>query len=255
VSLHLLALPDWPANVVAGFTTRDGGLSRAPYDSFNLAAHVGDAAEAVDANRRQLAAALPAALPVQWLQQVHGTDVVRAADPLQVPEADAAWTTAPGIACAVLVADCLPVLLCRRDGSAVAAVHAGWRGLAAGVLEKTATAMGNDSGELLAWLGPCIGRCHFRVGREVADALAAGLSDLPDSSVADCFAAADEPGFCRADLQALATLRLRRLGITRVSAETACTYCDEARFFSYRRDGDTGRMAALIALRDPASPP
>ena len=239
-------LPDWPApaNVRAAVTTRIGGVSHAPYDGFNLAAHVGDDPAAVHANRARLRTAL--ALPAEpvWLKQVHGVAVVDAAQGGVEPEADGAFATQPGVVCAVLTADCLPVLLCNRAGTKVAALHAGWRGLAGGVIEAGVRAMGVPGSELLAWLGPAIGPASFEVGAEVRAAF-----NQHDVQAAQAFRAARE-GKYLADIYLLARQRLQRLGVATVYGGGFCTVIDRVRFFSYRRDGATGRMASLIWLAD-----
>ncbi len=240
-------LPDWPApaGVHALMTTRAGGVSRPPYDSFNLATHVGDDPAAVAENRRLLRAHLPAE-PL-WLTQVHGTTVADAERQGAYVVADAAVARTPGRVCAVLTADCLPVLLCDARGSVVAAVHAGWRGLVAGVLEETVCAMGIGPARILAWLGPAIGPDAFVVGEEVRQAF---IEQHPLAATA--FRPAlpgtlDElPRKWLADLYALARLRLATVGVERVYGGVGCTYREADRFYSYRRDGRTGRMAALI---------
>ncbi|MCP5148053.1 MAG: peptidoglycan editing factor PgeF [Pseudomonadales bacterium] len=244
--------PDWPApaRVLALSTRRDGGCSNAPYDSFNLAAHVGDDPVAVRANRARLAGLLPPDCSVQWLSQVHGTRVVEAGQAGGEPEADACWTRSPGRACAVLTADCLPVLLCSADGQAVAAAHAGWRGLLGGVLERTIGAMGAAPGELLAWLGPAIGPGAFEVGGEVRELFLAAAPAADAVATDACFVPnAVRPGHYFADLYALARLRLAAAGVHRVWGGQHCTHSASKQYFSYRRDGVTGRMASLILLR------
>ena len=240
---------DWPAppNVQAATTSRIGGVSRALYESFNLAEHVGDHPAAVLANRELLLEEL--ALPAEpvWLQQVHGTGVVSldaagVADASTPPEADASVTAEAGRVCAVLTADCLPVLLCDRAGTRVAAVHAGWRGLAAGIIEQTVAKMGVPADQLLVWLGPAIGPDAFEVGRDV---YAAFVDE--DAASAAAFAAAGE-NLWYADVYALARRRLSRLGIEAVYGGGRCTYSEAGLFYSYRRDGDTGRMASLVWL-------
>ncbi len=234
-----LLLPDWnlPASVRAVMTTREGGRSRGPYESFNLGAHVGDDDEAVHANRRRLAARLGLVREPAWLRQVHGATVVRAESVTEDTEADASWTDQPGVACVVMVADCLPVLLASRDGERVAAAHAGWRGLAAGVLEETVRALGG--GELTAWLGPAIGPDRFEVGPEVREAFVARSPEH-----AQAFREGDgDRWLC--DIYLLARRQLAALGVHDVHGGGFCTVTDP-RFFSFRRDGVTGRMAALI---------
>jgi polyphenol oxidase len=239
-------LPDWPApaNVRAAVTTRTGGVSRAPYDSFNLATHVGDDPAAVRENRTHLHAAL--ALPAEpvWLKQVHGVAVADATRAGTEPEADGAFAAQPGVVCAVLTADCLPVLLCNRAGTRVAALHAGWRGLAGGVIEAGVKALGVPSGDLLAWLGPAIGPASFEVGPEVHATFVQHYAQA-----AQAFRAARD-GKYLADIYLLARLRLQRLGVAAVYGGGFCTVTERARFFSYRRDGATGRMASLIWLAD-----
>jgi YfiH family protein len=239
--------PDWraPPGVLGVSTTRVGGVSRAPRESFNLAYHVADTDAAVTANRRRLQDGLPPGTRIQWLTQVHGAGVVEAGIGPDAPEADAVWTRESGLACAVLTADCLPVLFCDLEGTTVAAAHAGWRGLAAGVLEATVSAMGLDPRRMMAWLGPAIGPARFEVGPEVRAALTA---QRPAAGA--CFApSAGRPGHYMADLYGLATERLRSLCVARISGGGWCTCSEPSRFFSYRRDGATGRMATLVMLR------
>lgn len=248
-------VPEWPAprRVRCLQTTRQGGVSLPPYDSFNLGDHVGDAAEAVAANRALLAPHLPGT-PV-WLAQVHGTRVLELPADKGGPgeegpreegpwEADGVVSRSPGQVCAVMTADCLPVLFCDRAGTVVAAAHAGWRGLLAGILENTVTAMGIAGAEILAWLGPAIGAEAFEVGAEVRAAFLAR-----DAASASCFWAG-AAGRYWADLQGLARQRLAACGLQSVQGGSGCTYRDSEAFFSYRRDGHTGRMASLIWLED-----
>jgi purine-nucleoside/S-methyl-5'-thioadenosine phosphorylase / adenosine deaminase len=237
--------PEWPApgKVRAAFTLRTGGVSQPPFDACNVAAHVGDDPRAVVENRARLRAR--AGLPAEplWLEQVHGTRVVALdgpVPPLSPGPADAAVTRTAGRICAIQVADCLPVLLAAADGSAVGAAHAGWRGLAGGVLEATVRAIGTPPGELLAWLGPAIGQTHFEVGEEVRAAFLA-----TDAGAAAAFAS-NPKGRWQCDLYALARRRLAALGVASVHGGGWCTYADPGRFFSYRRDGRCGRMAALV---------
>lgn len=234
-------VPDWPAppQVGALMTTRNGGVSQGPYASWNLATHVGDADNAVSMNRALLREIVP--VKPLWLNQVHGTDVVDAAVANSTPDADASFTRRAGSACVVMTADCLPVLFCDRDGSVVAAAHAGWRGLAGGVLEATIAAMACDASHLMAWLGPAIGPESFEVGDDVYAAFT-GLQP----AAAHAFERRGDKWL--ADIYELARLRLAAAGVTAVSGGGYCTYRDSARFFSYRRDGVTGRMAASIWL-------
>lgn len=240
-----LRFPQWPApcRVRSLQTTRQGGVSLAPYDSLNLGAHVGDEAQAVASNRGLLTPYLPAE-PV-WLEQVHGTRVLSLpvkGEGLWV--ADAVLSREPGQVCVVMTADCLPVLFCDRDGSVVAAAHAGWRGLLEGVLENTVKAMGVPATEIMAWFGPAIGPSAFEVGAEVREAFLAR-----DGRADDCFKAAGPEKYW-ADIYGLARQRLAACGVLSVYGGEECTYRDTGTFFSYRRDGRTGRMASLIWLED-----
>ena len=237
-------IPDWPApgTVKAISTTRHGGVSPPPCASLNLAGHVGDDPACVAENRRRLAAMLNLAAEPAWLEQVLGTTIV-AAETVSVPVvADAAFTREPGRLCVVMTADCLPVLLCDRAGSVVAAAHAGWRGLAGGVIGATVARMATPPAELLAWLGPAIGPRAFEVGEEVRAAFL-GL----DADNAGCFQPSPA-GRWLADLYELARRQLRGLGITAVYGGEFCTFSEPERFFSYRRENRTGRMATLIGL-------
>lgn len=238
--------PDWPApaHVRALVTTREGGVSRGVYASLNLGAHVGDDPVAVAENRRRLveAANLPAE-PV-WLSQVHGLGVTKLdADAKAGIEADAAMSDLPGMVCAVLTADCLPVLFCDRRGTRVAAAHAGWRGLAGGILEASVAAMDTPPEDLHAWLGPAIGPAAFEVGDEVRDAFVAR------QPVANTAFIPSPSGRWLADLYTLARLRLAACGVRSVHGGGECTFADAQRFYSYRRDGDTGRMASLVWIQ------
>ncbi|MCH7372039.1 peptidoglycan editing factor PgeF [Aeromonas sp. MR16] len=238
--------PDWPASarVRALSTTRDGGVSEGVFRGLNLGAHVGDEASRVKANRAllQQAAGIPGRL--NWLNQVHGTAVHPVSNEYDgVPEADAACAQEAGLACIVMTADCLPVLFCDRAGTRVAAAHAGWRGLQAGVLEASLAAMGGDPADMLAWLGPAIGPEAFEVGGEVRDAFMAEQAEA-----AAAFKPSPNEGKWLADIYRLARLRLARAGVSAVYGGEHCTHSDGERFYSYRRDGQTGRMASLIWL-------
>ncbi len=237
-----LIRPDWPAPaaVRSCVTTRHGGVSRPPWDSFNLGAHVGDAPAAVAANRHRLRriAGLPA--EPAWLDQTHGAEVVEAGDWAEPPAADASVSHRTGVVCAVMTADCLPVLFCAVNGAEVAVAHAGWRGLAGGVLEATLAAMATPNGEIMAWLGPAIGPRAFEVGDEVRQRFVAADGDAAGAFVAH------RPGRWLADIYALARRRLRKAGVTHLFGGDRCTYTERDLFFSYRRDGTTGRMASLI---------
>lgn len=245
-----LILPSWPAPacVRAAVGTRRGGVSPAPYDSLNLGLNSGDDPACVAENRARFVVA--AGLPVEpnWLRQVHGTQTISAAQAARDNCADAVFSRTPGEPCAVLTADCLPVLLCSRDGKQVAAAHAGWRGLAAGILEATLAQFDAAPGEVLAWLGPAIGPQAFEVGAEVSAAFRA-----TDAAAVEAFQPVSplyekgevaEKYLC--DLYHLARQRLARAGVSEVYGGGECTYNDSERFYSYRRDGVTGRMAAVI---------
>lgn len=268
--------PEWaaPGRVCSAFTLRGGGVSVAPYESLNLGTHVGDAAEAVRENRRRVRERLGLPAEPVWLAQVHGARVVdvdapgafddaagsasgaavsvragaavggapgRAGGaPTLPPEADAAVTRTPGRVCVIQVADCMPVLFAARDGSAVGAAHAGWRGLAGGVLEQTIAKLAVPPAQLVAWLGPAISQVNFEVGDDVR---AAFTKD--DAGAAVAFEA-NSRGRWQCDLYVLARRRLATLGVGDVSGGGWCTYADPSRFFSFRRDGQCGRMAALI---------
>lgn len=235
---------DWPAppRVRTLATTRRGGVSAAPYASLNLGTHVGDDPARVADNRALLRELLPA--EPAWLNQVHGTRVVDAAAAGDTPDADASVARDAGAVCVVMTADCLPVLLCDRAGTVVAAAHAGWRGLCDGVLEATVAAMGVAPGELLAWMGPAIGPDAFEVGAEVRAAFVAR-----DPSADAAFAPIGD-GKYLADLYALGRQRLAAAGVGAVTGGDHCTVIERDLFFSYRRDRQTGRMASLIWLED-----
>ena len=239
-----LLIPDWPApaRVRSLQTLRNGGCSPAPWDSFNLGDHVGDDPARVAANRADLRRELPAE-PL-WLQQVHGITVFEAADGTALRQADAAFARQAGKVCAVMTADCLPVLFCDRAGTVVAAAHAGWRGLLAGVLEATLEKMAVPPGEILAWLGPAIGPACFEVGDEVR---AAFVARQPMAAAAF---QAGAPGKWLADICLLARQRLHAAGVLSISGGQLCTVSEPQRFFSYRRAGVTGRMATLIWLAE-----
>jgi YfiH family protein len=241
---------DWPApaNVRAVCTLRDGGVSTGPYGSLNLAGHVGDDAQAVATNRARLKSHLSLPHEPLWLSQVHGTRVIDAdrmvsSDVSATPEADAAITRSHGRVLAVMVADCMPILLCRRDGSGVAVAHAGWRGLAAGIVEAAVGGLADDADQVIAWLGPAIGPDHFEVGSEVRDAFCAGN---PRSAVAFT---PNARGRWQCDLHRLAVQRLEGSGVRCIGGQRRCTYRESESFFSYRRDGRTGRFAALLWMQ------
>lgn len=233
--------PDWPlpAGVRAAVTLRSGGVSVGGYASLNPAGHVGDDPAAVAANRAIIRDMLQLPAEPVWLRQVHGVVVVKAGEVESVPEADASFTDRDATVCAVLTADCLPVLFCGDDGRVIAAAHAGWRGLRAGVVKQTLAAM--NCSDVTVWLGPAIGPAHFEVGDDVRDAF---LAD--DIGSAEAFTGRGN-GKWLADIYQLARRQLAELGVGRVYGGGDCTYADAGRFYSYRRDGAaTGRMASLI---------
>ncbi len=238
--------PDWPApaNIVALTTTRQGGISEAPYANFNLAAHTGDNAEHVAHNRHLLREIFTLPNEPAWLQQTHSTIAVKIDPHFQSCEADASYSDEAGQICVVMTADCLPILICNNAGTEVAAIHAGWKGLANGVIETTVNQLQSDPADLLVWLGPAIGPTAFQVGKDVYD-----LFIQPDSEALAAFNAQAQEKWL-ANIYQLARLRLKKLGIQAIYGGDYCTYTDEERFFSYRRDGDTGRMASLIYIRD-----
>lgn len=252
--------PDWPApaHVHALVTTRAGGISAEPFNALNLGDHVGDDPAHVASNRRALADALNLIAPAQspqWLKQIHGIRVITPpTDPAQrdvwIPEADAATTTQPGVPVTVMTADCLPVFFTDRDGSRVAVAHAGWRGLCDGILEATVAEFDAAPAEVMAWLGPAIGPAAFEVGDEVRAAFMAidAQAELAFVPVPD------KPGHWLGDLYLLARQRLASVGVTQVSGGTHCTWTESASFFSYRREGRTGRMASVIWMAPMTSP-
>lgn len=238
-------VPKWPApeNVVAGTTTRRGGVSISAYKSFNLASHVNDNPEHVTQNREHLRTMLNLPTEPFWLEQVHGTDVAHLPE-AQQRIADASCTETPNIICVTLTADCLPVLLCNQQGTEVAAIHAGWKGLAAGVIEATIDRMNSKPHTLMAWLGPAISQKNFEVGPEVLEIF---INSHPEHQQA--FIPSKTSGFYRCDLYLIARQKLKALGVTEVYGGEHCTYEEEDLFYSFRRDGITGRMASLIYLR------
>jgi len=239
---------DWPApsHVRAGTTLRGSGISQPPFEHFNLALHVGDDSETVQANRATLRAAL--ALPSEpcWLEQVHSVVVVDAATPSERVLADASYSHEVGKVCVVMTADCLPVLFCNRQGTRVAAAHAGWRGLADGILEATLAQAGLLAAETLAWLGPAIGAAVYEVGEEVKQAFI--RQPMHDESA---FVPTGPDKFMM-DMYGLARQRLRASGIDSIYGGDHCTFSEPDSFYSYRRDGVTGRMASLIWLDNPS---
>ncbi|RMJ01864.1 Laccase domain protein YfiH [Marinobacter litoralis] len=249
ISENELLRPDWTASarVRALCTTRKGGVSQSPWQSLNLGGHVGDNAADVARNRQRLAAFMGVETSqLGWLNQVHGTRVVELTrDNLKdCPDSDASFTREQGVVCAILTADCLPVILADRDGQVVGAAHAGWRSLCGGVLENLIQAMAVEPSKLTAWFGPSIGPVNFEVGPEVR---AAFVEQQADSASAFSEQGARSGHFV-ADIYELARLRLSRAGVSDISGGGWCTVDDPERFYSYRRDGQTGRMATLVWL-------
>jgi polyphenol oxidase len=239
-----MILPDWPAppGVHSLMTTREGGVSGPPWTSLNLGDHVGDDPANVAANRERLRRQLPA--EPGWLRQIHSKRVVELGRDGN-READAAFTRQAGTVCAVLTADCLPLLFCDRAGSVVAAAHAGWRGLANGILEASVAAMQVPPGEILAWMGAAIGPQAFEVGDEVREAF---VSRHPEAAAAFLPHPSSVPGKWLADIYRLARIRLAGVGVDAVYGGGRCTFSERESFYSYRRDGVTGRMASLVWL-------
>lgn len=236
-----MILPDWPApfNVKAIQTTRNGGLSLTPYDTLNLGAHVNDDPLAVDQNRQLLKQYLPSE-PV-WLNQVHGTDVIKLEPEKNKhnQDADAAFSTYKNVVCVTMTADCLPILLCNIQGTAVASIHAGWRSLCDDVIETTIKSMGLQPEHLMAWLGPAIGPKAFEVGDEVRQAFIA-----KDQQAKEAFNPSGNKWL--GDLYLIAKQRLYRQGINKIYGGGECTFSHASKYFSYRRDGITGRMATMV---------
>ncbi|THB74790.1 MAG: peptidoglycan editing factor PgeF [Gammaproteobacteria bacterium] len=234
----------FPDNVVAILTNRRGGFSRSPYDSMNLATHVGDDPHAVAQNRELLIR--EAKLPSEplWLEQIHSDRIVYNYGPAGTPPlADASWTDRSGLVCIVLTADCLPILVANKSGTEVAAIHAGWRGLAHGIIKSSIKAMNCDPGGLIVWLGPNIGRCLFEVGQDVKDEFAVNGFEIESN-----FATAED-GKMFADLVGLASGQLKELGVSEIVIDGTCCYEDSEHFYSFRRDEDTGRFASLIYIK------
>ncbi len=249
----MIVRPAWPApaSVKSALTTCEGGVSEPPYASMNVATHVGDKPEHVTINRERLQQALGLTISPQWLEQIHGTKIIEASGDDLVRTADASFTTQKGLACAVMTADCLPILICNRSGSQVAAVHAGWRGLANGILQASLKAFNDRPKDLLVYLGPAISQSHFEVGIEVLESFFE-LATTPTEAqgIAAAFVAGKNPMRFHADLYALAKVFLARAGVEGVYGGEACTFGDmdgdRHRYYSYRRQKQTGRMASLI---------
>lgn len=232
--------PDWPApsNVYAVSTSKSGGVSQGIFNSLNLALHVNDNAENVAKNRRILLRTLKLPNEPVWMQQEHGIKVIKADQSIRIETADAGYTDKADTICAVLTADCLPILLTSTDGTKIAAIHAGWRGLLAGVVASTVNTMGTI--DLMAWFGPAIGSGCFEVGTEVKDAFV-----KKSAKFSKAFTQKNENKYL-VDIYRLAKLELASIGISQVYGGDFCTVTDKERFYSYRRDGETGRMATLI---------
>lgn len=246
----MIITPDWPApsNVRTAITTRQGGVSSGVYNSFNLGTHVQDDPSSVEANRQSLIQKLGLQKAPQWLEQVHGNKVVEAQADARVRTADACFTREQGLACVVMTADCLPVLLCDKQGTQVAAVHCGWRSLSQSILQKTLETFA-DKSQMMAYLGPAISNQHFEVGIDVLEAFfQSSLSTAHTDQMAAAFTPAKRPLHFYADIYALARAELSALGVAEIYGGYFCTYADTDRFYSYRHDGVTGRMASLIWL-------
>ncbi|MEZ8697585.1 peptidoglycan editing factor PgeF [Vibrio lentus] len=243
-----MIIPDWnaPKNVKAFASTRFDGCSTGAYQGLNLGMHVGDDALLVESNRAWLKQQSKMPTSPVWLNQTHSTDVVTVSEPVaNVLDADGIFTTATGVVCSAMTADCLPVILTDTKGTQVAAVHAGWRGLAGGILENAVAKFSSldSDNQIIAWLGPAIGKDAFEVGNDVLDAF---VRFDPQAKLA--FKAKSEPGKWLANMSQLATQRLMKVGVTSVTDSNLCTYADSDAFYSYRRDGITGRQATFIWL-------
>lgn len=237
----MLIKPDWPApsSITSLVTTREGGISQAPWSGFNLATHVGDDPVHVAHNRQQLITQGNLPSSPEWLDQTHSTDVINLTNQTS-RQADASWTNVKNQVAVVLTADCLPLLLTNKQGSEVAAVHAGWKGLLNGIVIKAVSAMQSPVDDILVWLGPAISQTHFEVGSEVK------AQFCQQYAQADQHFKASANEKYHADLYALARDQLQSLGVVSIYGGDDCSYADEQRFYSYRRDGVTGRMASLI---------
>lgn len=246
----MIITPHWPApkNVRTAISCRDGGFSNGVYQSWNMGTHVNDDASAVESNRKKLIEQLSLPKTPQWLEQVHGNKVVEALSDGRVRTADACHTQESGLACVVMTADCLPVLLCDKDGKQVAAVHCGWRSLAQSILQKTLDQFPQSS-EVMAYLGPAISKLHFEVGVDVLEAFfQSSLSGGHTDKIAAAFTPGKRPMHFYADIYALARAELQEMGVKNIFGGDYCTFVQRDRFYSFRRDGITGRMASLIWL-------
>ncbi|MBL78901.1 MAG: hypothetical protein CMH70_02505 [Nitrosomonadaceae bacterium] len=237
--------PNWPApsNIQAIFTTRIGGISKGPYESFNLGDHVGDTLASVNHNRAELFESLPS--KPKWLNQMHGSRPIWVDKDIDCLQGDAALSKTKNIVCAILTADCLPIFLCDEAGTVVGIAHAGWRGLIAGVIQKTVTEMRKECGHIIAYLGPAIGPKYFEIGEEVRCSFIK-QDTISTSAFIPCNGTNKKKWL--ANIFLLARQKLIKAGVTKIYSHEECTYSNSDKFFSYRRDGNTGRMAGLIWL-------
>lgn len=243
-------VPNWPrpANIKTIFTSRQGGVSPPPWNSLNLGLNTQDNEQNLKINRSLLSKDLPSDLEIQWLKQVHAAQVYTAKidSSENLPTADICFTTEKNIACAMLTADCLPILICNQLGTEVAAVHAGWRGLVCGVLQNAVSQFTSSSENLSVWIGPAICQNHFEVGQEVIEAMLEAQLFSQNELIYVSRPSEKEAGKSYLDLVEIAKRKLKKLGVTHIFGGQFCTYCDTENFYSYRRDGETGRMASLI---------
>ena len=247
-----LLRPDWPApdTILAASTTRGGGCSKGEFAGLNMALHVGDTESRVRRNRELAAGAFAPDTDFQWLRQVHESKPAIVSQAGEALEADSLITSTPGMVLCVLTADCLPIFVCNRAGDEAAIIHAGWRGLSAGIIENTLTTMQSEPTDLLIWLGPAIQSCHYETGNDVREAFLDRATDTQEQKQLDsAFTPLEKQGKYHADLTQIARIKLLRLGAKTISGGTHCTHCDATRFFSHRRDGPCGRMANLICIK------
>ncbi len=246
-----LLRPDWPApgTILAASTTRGGGCSKEEFAGLNMALHVGDMENSVRRNRELAAGAFAPDADYQWLQQVHGSKPAIVFQAGEAPEADSLITSTPGMVLCVLTADCLPIFVCNRAGNEAAIIHAGWRGMSAGIIENTLTTMQSEPKDLLIWLGPAILSCHYETGDDVRESFLDRATDTHEKKQLDsAFTPLEKPGKYHTNLTQIARIKLFRLGAKTISGGTHCTHCDATRFYSHRRDGPCGRMANLICI-------
>ncbi len=241
-----ILIPDWPApkHIKAFSTTRLNGFSQSPYDSFNLAYSVGDDIENVSLNREHLKKILNLPSDPLWLSQIHSTVIYKVDQETMPKNADGSFTTNQNKVCVVMTADCLPILLCDVSGTQIAAVHAGWRGLADGVVESALNCFNHSQEKIIAWIGPAIGPKYYEVGDDVRNKFLEINSDFNKA-----FQTHNQAKWL-ADMNLLARMRLQKAGVSAIFSENLCTFSDAERFYSYRRDGITGRMASLIWIAD-----